>query len=436
MRHSITAKLIVSFLIVSVLNLILIGIFTHWSTNEEFRRYVSSQDQSSSVTLLSEYYAENGSWDGIEAVIDEQYAGFSPFTLFDNEGQILVGEPSGMIAPMYSDNGLAIVVDGETVGILQFNDMRSRMRPSGDQFLAKMDDIFRYSFSGALLLALTLGLLLSRYLTRPIREMTAATRAIADGNLAQAVPVRSRDELGELAESFNRMNKNLADSLNLRRQMTADIAHELRTPLSIIIGHADGIHDGVLPLSMDTVEIIRDEAVRLESLVEDLRTLSRADAGELPLDLQPVSPSKLLNEARSIYLHRAGQKNITLDLDVAENLPEIHIDFARMMQVLSNLLDNAIRYTPENGRMLLSAKKIETTLEICVQDSGSGLSAEEAEHIFDRFYRADSSRQRDEGGSGLGLAISKSIVEEHGGTIFAESPPGEGLRVFIRLPLS
>ncbi|MBT7599445.1 MAG: HAMP domain-containing protein, partial [Anaerolineae bacterium] len=277
----------------------------------------------------------------------------------------------------------------------------------------------------------------SRYLTRPIRELTAATRAVADGDLEQVVPVRSQDELGELANSFNRMNENLARSLNLRRQMTADIAHELRTPISIILGHAEGVHDGGLPLSMDTIEIIRDEAGRLEGLVEDLRTLSRADAGELPLDLQPTSLERLLLEARAMYTPIAMQKNITLDIEIAENLPEIELDFTRMIQVLSNLLDNAIRYTPESGQVLLSAtQKEDATVEICVQDSGPGLNEEEVENIFNRFYRADTSRQRDEGGSGLGLAISKSIVEGHRGRIWAESADEQGLAVKISLPLS
>ncbi|MBT3337472.1 MAG: HAMP domain-containing protein [Anaerolineae bacterium] len=437
MRRSITAKMIVSFLLVSLLSLILIGIFTRWSTGKEFQRYMTSQDQSRILESFEDYYAQNSSWDGVEGVIDERYIDFAPFELVDAHGEAVFGEHSGMMMPMH-DESRAIIIDGEIVGFLTVNDMRSRMmRPSGDAFLARMDHIFIYSISGAALLALLLGLLLSRYLTRPIRELTAATRAVADGDLEQVVPVRSQDELGELANSFNRMNENLARSLNLRRQMTADIAHELRTPISIILGHAEGVHDGVLPLSMDTIEIIRDEAGRLEGLVEDLRTLSRADAGELPLDLQPTSLERLLLEARAMYTPIAMQKNITLDIEIAENLPEIELDFTRMIQVLSNLLDNAIRYTPESGQVLLSAtQKEDATVEICVQDSGPGLNEEEVENIFNRFYRADTSRQRDEGGSGLGLAISKSIVEGHRGRIWAESADEQGLAVKISLPLS
>ncbi len=433
MRRSITAKMILSFLAVSVLSLILIGIFTRQSAGNEFQQYMVSQDKSRMIESLGAYYAANGSWDGVERVLDEHYFGMTPFALSNMDGQTLLGESFGMMS-MHTDERLGIIVDGETVGYLIVSDMRPRMRPSGDAFLARLDNIFLYSLFGAALIALLLGLLLSRYLTRPIRELTAATRAVADGDLEQVVPVRSKDELGELAESFNRMNENLARSLNLRRQMTADIAHELRTPLSIILGHADGIHDGVLPLSMDTVNIIRDEASRLEGLVEDLRTLSRADAGELPLDLQPASLGSLLMEAHAMYAPLAIQKNISLTLELDENLPDVSIDFGRMIQVLSNLLDNALRYSPENGRVLLSAQKMDDILEIRVQDSGPGLGAEEIAHIFDRFYRADASRQRDEGGSGLGLAISKSIVEGHGGRIWAESIAGQGLAIVVAIP--
>jgi two-component system sensor histidine kinase BaeS len=433
MRRSITAKMILSFLAVSVLSLILIGIFTRQSAGKEFQQYMVTQDKSRLAESLGTYYAANGSWDGVERVLDEHYFGMMPFALSNVDGQTLLGESFGMM-PMHTDERLGIIVNGETVGYLIVTDMRPRMRPSGDVFLARLDNIFLYSLLGAALIALLLGLLLSRYLTRPIRELTAATRAVADGDLEQVVPVRSKDELGELAESFNRMNENLARSLNLRRQMTADIAHELRTPLSIILGHADGIHDGVLPLSMDTVNIIRDEASRLEGLVEDLRILSRADAGELPLDLQPSSIASLLSDARTLYLPLAMQKNITIESKPDANLPNVNLDFARMIQVLSNLLDNAIRYTSQDGEILLSAKEKEKAIDICVQDNGPGLDEEEVENIFNRFYRADASRQRDEGGSGLGLAISKSIVEGHGGRIWAESAEGSGLKIVISIP--
>jgi signal transduction histidine kinase len=216
--------------------------------------------------------------------------------------------------------------------------------------------------------------------------------------------------------------------------MTADIAHELRTPLSLILGHAEAVHDGVLPPTTENFEIIREEAVRLEHLVNDLRTLSLADAGELRIQLQSLEPQRLINEVSSLYQYQAQKKNITFDLDVAPQLPNIEADPGRMTQVLTNILDNALRHTPEGGRILLAAKEVNGMVELSVQDSGPGLSKEDIDRIFERFYRADAARQREDGGSGLGLAIAKSIVQAHNGQLSAESQPGSGLKLKIHLP--
>ncbi|NOY97960.1 MAG: HAMP domain-containing protein [Chloroflexi bacterium] len=441
--RSITAKLVLAFLGVSLASIVLIVFFARWSANEEFRKFLSAQDQANIASTFSDYYREQGSWAGVDEVTlsfgNLTQSGRYPFALVDNTGEVVFagfGHTLGeIVSQPEMEQGIPIVVDENVVGTLLVSDAMPRMRPGGDAFLKRIDSVLLFSALGAALLALTLGLLLSRYLTRPIRELTAATRAISEGNLEQVVPVRSRDELGDLAASFNRMNADLARSLDLRRQMAADIAHELRTPISVILGHAEAVHDGVLPPSMENFEIIREEAGRLEHLVEDLRTLSRADAGELPIERQPVAPQKLLEDVRAIHSHRASQKNITVDVQAAPDLPEISVDFGRMIQVLSNLLDNALRYTPEGGQVMLSARQVGQMLEMRVQDSGPGLADDELAHIFDRFYRADASRQRDEGGSGLGLAIAKSLVEKHAGRIWAESRLGRGVTVVITIPI-
>jgi signal transduction histidine kinase len=246
--------------------------------------------------------------------------------------------------------------------------------------------------------------------------------------------VRSNDELGELAEAFNKMSTELSRSVNTRKQMTADIAHELRTPLSLILGHAEAVHDGVLPPTRENFEIIREEAIRLEHLVDDLRTLSLADAGELKTNLQSVEPERLLQEVASLYQYQTQKKHITLDLDIAPSLPNIEIDPGRLTQVLTNILDNALRHTPEGGRIVFAAKQAQEQMELSIQDSGPGIIVDDINRIFDRFYRIDPSRQREDGGSGLGLAIAKSIVQAHGGQIRAESEPGQGLKIIITLP--
>jgi signal transduction histidine kinase len=232
------------------------------------------------------------------------------------------------------------------------------------------------------------------------------------------------------------MSMQLSRSINARKQMTADIAHELRTPLSLILGHAEAVHDGVLPPTRENFEVIREEATRLEHLVNDLRILSLADAGELTISLQTVEAERLLQEVIALYQYQTQRKNITLELDIASPLPVVEVDPGRMTQVLTNILDNALRHTPEGGKIILSAKAVKDKIEIAIQDSGPGVKAEDLERIFERFYRTDASRQRDAdaGGSGLGLAITRSIVQAHGGQVSAESEPGKGLRITITLP--
>jgi len=304
-----------------------------------------------------------------------------------------------------------------------------------DEFIRRLDLSLLLIAIGTLMVAFIFGAILSRTITRPIRELTKATHEMAGGKFGQRVPVRSQDEIGELASSFNKMNDDLGRSFNLRKQMTADIAHELRTPLSLIIGHAEAVHDGVLPPTKENFEIIREEAERLEQLVNDLRILSLADAGELSVDFQPVDVNKLLGDIQTHYMTPFNQKRITLNLQSAPGILTANLDPVRFSQVLTNILDNALRYTPENGRVVMAVKQNVDQVEISIQDSGEGVTSEEAAHLFDRFYRADASRTRDEGGSGLGLAIAKSIAEMHKGKIWAESEKGKGLKVIIQVPI-
>jgi len=446
--RSITVKLLLSFLVISMLSVLLIVLSARLLTEREFRSYLFTQNRNDIITSLADYYGKNGSWQGVEnaPLIPGQpsssrfVAGSGRFfTLVDTSGRVVLAGPGDQVGNLLSQgdvqNGLPIKVNGKIVGTMLTRQPTIRVNPAETAFLDRVKRIYTFSAIGVIALGLLLAFLLSRTLTRPIRELTAATHAVSVGQMEQEVPVRSRDELGELAASFNRMNAELARSTGLRRQMTADIAHELRTPVSVILGHAEAVHDGVLAPSLETFEIIRDEAGRLDSLIEDLRTLSRADAGELSIDFQAVSPAKLLEKVQAIHKQQAAQKNITLALQTESDLPEISADPGRMVQVLSNLVDNALLYTPEGGRVNLSAQVVGGDLEFRVQDSGPGIPENELERVFDRFYRSDPSRQRNEGGSGLGLAIARSIVEKHNGRIWAESQPGEGTTIVIHLPL-
>jgi len=446
--RSITVKLLLAFLAISMLSVLLIVLSARWLTDREFRSYLFTQNRNTLITELTNYYDKNGTWNGVDAALQAPGQASPPrlfsgggrfFSLADASNHVVlagIGDNVGDLLPQsVIQNGNLIKVNGKVVGTMVTRQPSINVNPAETDFLNHVMQVITLSAFGVIALGLLLAFLLSRTLTRPIRELTAATHAVSAGQLKQEVPVRSRDELGELAASFNRMNSALVRSTELRRQMTADIAHELRTPVSVIMGHAEAVHDGVLVPSLESFEIIRDEVERLDGLIEDLRTLSRADAGELPIEFQPVSPGRLLEKVQAMHKQIAARKNIAIDLQMEPDLPEISADPGRLVQVLSNLVDNALLYTPESGRVLLSVRVVAHDLELRVQDSGPGIAENELDLVFERFYRSDPSRQRNAGGSGLGLAIAKSIVEKHGGSIWAESKPGEGTTIVIHLPI-
>lgn len=452
--RSISTKLIIAFLSIGIISVTVIFITARWNTRQEFISFLTDQSQSAIYTSLANYYQQNGSWDGVEYLFSGhqmpgmgmgQGQGQGPrndmmqtFTLADPDGFVLIPsakfKPGEKLPKTELDLGVPITDSGRVVGILiplrgQFQGSQREL-----EFIERTNRILIYGAIIGAVIALLLGIFLSRTITRPIRELTRATHAISEGDLSQQVTVRTSDELGELGKAFNKMSAELSRSVNARKQMTADIAHELRTPLSLILGHAEAVHDGVLPPSKENFEIIREEAARLENLVNDLRTLSLADAGELSIVPQTIEPAGLLQEVASLFQYQTQKKDIALELDIASPLPPLEVDPGRMTQVLTNILDNATRHTPAGGHILLSAKQAGDMVEIAVQDSGPGLPKEETGRIFERFYRADASRRRDDGGSGLGLAIAKSIVLAHNGQLSAESEPGKGLRISILLP--
>jgi signal transduction histidine kinase len=442
-------KLTLAFLIIGLIGVAFVAFFASRATESVFGSFIFDQYRESLIDQLEDYYLTHESWGDVAEALP--FHGGNPFgrmrpfdrpggpiILTNDHGVVIIpgqGYKHGEKIPHHAlDNAMPIQLDGEVVGWLIATPEGFGRNPAEALFLNNINRMLVFGAIGAMVVSLLLGIFLARTLTRPIREITTATRAVADGDLDHKVPVRSRDEMGELATSFNMMSAKLAQSINLRRQMTADIAHELRTPISVILGHTEAMHDGVLPPSEETFDIIRDEALRLERMVDDLRTLSRADAGELALTYHLVSVQDLVDQTIKAYRPQARKKDIKLHVEASPDLPEVNIDPDRMAQVLSNLLSNALRYTHQGGDITLSARHTAGEVEIRVHDSGPGIEPEELPNIFDRFYRTDKSRQRESGGSGLGLAIAKSIVEGHGGRIWAESEPGEGTTIAIALP--
>lgn len=453
--RSLSLKLVLGFLTVSLVGTALVAFLAARGMRGEFDTFLHAQLEQRLVDELCDHYLANGGWSGIEQVgilppskaeglpgapgVEQRR--LPPMMLVDGDGRVVLGDfdhrVGETVPPERLADGVAIEVDGRTVGWLV---IASPPWPSigavEQRYVTRVLNWLLWASGGAACVALLLSVPLSRALTRPLREVTAAARVVAGGALGHQVPVRSRDELGELAQAFNRMSADLALAQSLRRQMTADVAHELRTPLSLILGHTEALCDGVLPPTPETLAIVHDEARRLARLVDDLRTLSLSDAGELSLQRQLTDPYALLSRAAAAFRTQALAQSVQLLVEADPALPEIDADPDRLAQVLHNLVSNALRHTPEGQFVVLAAAASDGHLRIVVEDTGPGIAPEDLPHVFERFYRTDRSRHRDDGGTGLGLAIARSIIEAHGGRIWVDSEPGDGATFTVELPMA
>lgn len=299
-------------------------------------------------------------------------------------------------------------------------------------------DAFLLAALAGLGAALIVSLFISRGLAAPLRAMTRASQRVAEGHYSERVPARGSDELGRLAASFNRMAEKLEQTESMRRRLIGDVAHELRTPLTAIKGSLEGLVDGILPASPETFTQLAGEAERLNRLVDDLQELSRVESGAVSLDLQPVSLPDLAGMVRKRLGPRFEAKGVTLAFGLPAMLPLVLADAGRLLQVLTNLVENALQYTPAGGHVALSAEVRIGEILIRVKDTGIGIPLENLPHIFDRFYRVDKSRSRQaSGGSGIGLTISKHLVEAHDGRLWVESSgEGQGSTFAFTIPLA
>jgi len=328
------------------------------------------------------------------------------------------------------------------------SEMMGRMNQNmGSNLTTSLFTNFRFAVREALYWAALAALaaaglvsyLISRWITRPVQEMMTASRHIAEGNYQERVSIpgssRSADELAQLAYSFNQMAEQLEETEKLRRQLISDVTHELRTPLTSIQGYAEGLEDGVLPEVPETYQHIHREAERLSHLVEDLQQLSRVEAKAFTLDREPIPAQELLETVRSRTAIQFQEKGIELQILYPEGLPHLLADPRRMEQVLLNLIDNALQYTPSGGKVELTVHPKTDVLEFVIRDTGMGIPPEHLPHLFTRFYRVDKSRARTSGGSGIGLTIAKHLVEAHGGEIKAESAgSGQGSTFRFTVP--
>jgi signal transduction histidine kinase len=304
-------------------------------------------------------------------------------------------------------------------------------------FRASFNDALMYATFAATLVAIILSLYLSRNVLAPIQSMSLASQRIAAGRYDERVAVPGEDELAQLAHHFNQMAEKLNQVEGMRRRLIGDVSHELRTPLTAIKGSMEGLMDGVLPATHETFQQIHAEADRLNRLVDDLQELSRVEARAYKLDLGPLDVSSLLQTVTKRLSPQFESKSISLELDLVTDLPRVLADEDRAIQVLTNLIGNALQYSPEGGTITIGAHRIDHDLRITVHDTGIGIPAEHLSNIFDRFYRVDKSRsRRSGGGSGIGLTIARALVEVQGGRIWAESAgEGQGSSFTFTLPI-
>jgi len=301
-----------------------------------------------------------------------------------------------------------------------------------------LDAAFRTSLTQALLVAtiaaavvaLLVSAFVARQIVRPIGRMLTATQRIAAGHYAERVPISPADkgdELGQLAASFNAMADSLEQAERRRQELVGNVAHELRTPIATLEGYLEGLLDGVVEPSPETWARLHDEAGRLRRLVDDLQELSRAESRQMALVLRPVDPSNLVRAAVDRVNPAFLEKGLSLEIQVPPDLPLVIADGDRAIQVLTNLLTNALRYTPAGGSATVHLRAVAGAIVFQVEDTGIGFTPDVRDRLFERFYRVDKSRSRALGGSGIGLTIARALVEAMGGEISAESAgPGKG----------
>jgi len=420
---------------------------------------------------LTEYYVDRGSWEGVQSVFDNSQPRANGVTLGHGRfgqrspwaGHGMIGPGSGLmmgpgggdvllvdlsgkvIAATNSDylgksvpevsikQGAPVNINESTVGSLVM--VNTHHGEWESEFINSVNKANLWAAAVALIIALILGVIISKHLTRPLSMLSGAARRLAGRDLGHRVPVVTRDEIGELAKSFNLMAESLERNERLRRNLIADTAHELRTPLAILRGNLESLQEGVIDASPEVVISLHDEVMRISRLVNELQDISLADAGELRLSRRKASVEELIEKVAITFSGEAKYKNVTFSVSVPAGLPTVCVDQDRIIQVLLNILGNALRYTQSGGKVILSAGLEGHDVVFSVKDTGIGIAPEDVTNIFERFYRSEQSRSRSGGGTGLGLAIAKGLVEAHGGRIWAESKVNEGSRFSFTVPI-
>ncbi|MEX1173279.1 MAG: ATP-binding protein [Chloroflexota bacterium] len=348
-------------------------------------------------------------------------------------GTITLFSTVGLVAPAAFDAAMGHAMDGSMDGSMDAM-MTSLVQAA---FRDAIGNAMVIAVAASVVAAVIASVLLASRVSVPISRLAAAARRIADGRYAERVVVASRDEIGDLAGSFNRMAESLEGTERRRLQLVGDVAHELRTPLTTVDGYLEGLQDGVIPPTEATWALLRGETARLSRLVDGLQQLWRAEARQLPMALTAIEVPALVDSLVGRFTIAAGERGVALHQVVQDRALSARADRDRLAQVLDNLVSNALRYSPERGRVTIAASRVDGRIRLSVTDEGPGLTVEQRERVFERFYRVDPSRSRALGGSGIGLAIARALVEAMDGRIWVDSEGlGRGSTFQIELPAS
>jgi signal transduction histidine kinase len=445
--HSLNARLLAAFTLIIVIIIGSVFFFTYRTVRQEVSRLgerVEALQDARVVLELSRYYQFTRTWDGVQPLVVQWGTLYGRrVILTDTRGTVVADSDGELVGSHYEGDAPGHIMGpmigmGPSTGILH---MLRGSEPDINRTALQITNatIGRFFLWGSLLaiaIAVLLTFLLSRRILAPVKALTQAARQFGRGDFSRRVESDDQGELGELASSFNSMAEDLERTERLRRNMVADVAHELRTPLSNLSGYLEAIRDGIVQPDEATIASLNEEAATLARLVNDLQEVNITDAGELKLVVQPDDIGRLARDTVNAIQAKATAKNLAVTADVPAELPLVSIDSHRIRQVLNNLLDNAMAHTPAGGRVTVTVRQHGERISISVADNGEGIPAEDLPFIFERFYRVDKSRTRATGGSGLGLTIARRLVEAHGGAIEVESQPGRGSIFTFDIPLA
>jgi two-component system, OmpR family, sensor histidine kinase BaeS len=447
-------RLFLSFLLIILITTISIILIARWQTIVDLRNFASRGGFTGMETLvngLETYYKNNQSWEGVERLFQNlgpqgqgnpnpglgnrfgnqfQLANAQGYTILDTSRIDYSPANIALLKEEERERAIPLMVNREIVGYL-LPETRANLTPNIESSLISLISrgaILAASASG--FIALGLSLILGFVLLRPVRALTQAAAALGKGDFAQRVPIEGDDEIATLGQTFNLMAASLQEAETHRRAMTADIAHELRTPLAVQRANLEALQDGIYPLAQENLVPIYEQTRLLERLVEDLRTLALAEAGQIELIKIPTDIPELVQRVVDQFQPHAGVNSQKIIYQHQSACRPLTVDPSRIEQILGNLLTNALRHTPHGGLISVKVECPDEQIQVSVQDTGPGISEDVLPHIFERFYRGDRSRSRTEGGTGLGLSISRRLAHAHGGRLYAENHP-EGGAVFV-----